>query len=783
MESIWKIRPSIVPPAELLEYVGQNTAIACYLMQRGITSPEQAARYLKPDRNNLTDPLLLTDMSTAVDRVSYALNKHEKIGIWGDFDVDGQTATAVLVESLQKLGADVVFYLPIRGKESHGINVSSLQNFLKQGIRLLITCDTGISEAEAIQYAADNGVDVIITDHHTLPDVLPPALACVNPRRMPEDHPLSSLSGSGVAVELMLAICRGSGKEEIAFESIDLAAIGLIADLAPLKQDSRLIAQLGLKRLGENPRQCIRALIETAKLKNPTMDEQLIGYFLAPRLNAAGRLEDANPLVPFLMDQGSSDERKALADRLEGMNANRKWLCDQVFHAAVEQLDRQKELSDAPVIILSHSSWPGGVLGLAAGQISGKFNRPAILLNESTDGLMRGSARSIEGINITEAIASAGDLLAGFGGHPMAAGLSLKKENLSEFKHRLYQSVLLQGFDVSVRPVLEIDAELSLCQITHEFYSTVKQLAPFGKENPPLAFCSPRVHIVSSKPLGVNREHFKLIIEDETGQTIPVVWWNADEDEIPEGWFDFAYYLNENIYKGEVTLQAVWLESHELEESPLVDVSGKNITVFDFRSSPNPLEAALQTCGSSEYVIFYEPRIPDREETVGRYHLHPVDTLILASLPTSQKDIEDIIQKSQPRKVMLAMEKPGNKTNSSYLQTIAGLIRYAVSARNGLANLKELAEASNSREESVMTALTRWEASGNIQIQSFENDLLQFTRENRAEDTVKKREAELRLEYELREITSFQKHIYALSKDEFTELLQSLHGKPTRRQI
>ncbi len=306
----------------------------------------------------MTDPNEMPDMDIAVERIIKAIHTHELIGIWGDFDVDGQTATAVLVECFTKLGANVQYYLTVRGKESHGISIPSLQKFLKIGISLLITCDTGISEHEAVIYSVENLVDVIITDHHTLPETLPSALACINPRCLPEGHPLGFLSGSAAAFELMLAVCRKLGREEIAFESIDLAAIGLIADLAPLIKDSRLVAQLGLMRLNNQPRLCFKSLLEAAGMPARYVDEQTIGFILAPRLNAAGRLEDANPLVGFLMDR-EPDTIPDTAARLEAMNANRKWLCDQVYQSAIDQVTRQKELADSPIIVLSHPTWRG----------------------------------------------------------------------------------------------------------------------------------------------------------------------------------------------------------------------------------------------------------------------------------------------------------------------------------------------------------------------------------------------------------------------------------------
>jgi single-stranded-DNA-specific exonuclease len=773
----WHIQPTVEIPANLLALVNQDRIAASYLIRRGITSPEQVKKYLEPDQDNLADPFDLPDMGKAVVRILRALDSKEGIGIWGDFDVDGQTSTAILVECLTKLGAKLHFYLPVRGKETHGIAIPSLQEFLQKGIQLIISCDTGISAHEAVLYANSRHVDVIITDHHTLPDELPPALACINPRRLPDDHPLATLSGSGTAFELMLAVCRQMDREEVAFQSIDLAALGLIADLASLQKDARLITQLGLKRMALQPRAWIQALMTAANIKSYVMDEQTVGYLIAPRLNAFGRLDDANPLVRFLMDSDPS-EIPGIALKLERLNADRRWLSNQVGQSALEQYNRQRELWDDPVIILSNPAWPGGVLGLAASHLVTETNRPTILLNESSDGLLRGSARSVEGINITQAISSAGDLLQGFGGHPMAAGMSLLSENLMDFRRSINNWVKDNGLAALQPPPIEIDAEVQIFELTSEFFTNLQKLAPFGVGNPPITFCTRSIHIASSKALGRSKEHYRFVLENQSGLTIPAVWWNADTQSISSGQFDLAFTLRENHYQGETTLQAEWMDFHILEESEIHLETTAGLKLVDLRSSSHPLEEARKSYSEKNFQIFQEPPPLEHEEMVGRLHLQPQEDLILASLPPSMGVLEKVIKNSRPKKVILAFDSPSQTSPLAFLKHLSGLIQYAITNRDGIANVNDLAEATNARVETIEAGINWLVAAGKIIISSRDQDLVGFLIKNNPENAAIKLEIEKTLNYTLNETFSFQKYLYSATMKDFSNLLSGFL-KPT----
>ncbi len=771
MEKEWVFRPPENIPGELLKHLGNNTTVASYLVQRGFLTTVAADQFLKPDPLNLSDPNELPDMKIAADRVIKAINSRERIGIWGDFDVDGQTATAILVECFRKLGTEAVYHLPDRRKESHGISLGSLKNFLTNNIQLLITCDTGISEFESIAYAMHHGVDVIVTDHHALPENLPPALACINPHRLIDGHTLGSLSGSGVAFELMLAVCRLLDREGLALESIDLAAIGLIADMAPLRGDSRLLTQLGLKQLSEKPRRCIQALSNAGNVGQQTIDEQVIGYSIAPRLNAVGRLEDANPVVELLMDTLPEPKMKDLVEHINTINADRKWLSDQVYRAALDQFQRQRDAIDQPVIILSNPTWTGGVLGLAAGQLAREFNRPAIVLSESPDGILKGSARSVEGVDITAAIASASEYLGGFGGHPMAAGLSFSLDQSPSVKHKIYRHVLDQGFDPEKPAVLEIDAELSFSNISSEFYQEINQLAPFGNANPPLVFCSRNNRIISKKSLGRTREHFQLQLEDETGNSFPSKWWNTEESRIPGGIFDLAYSLKTNTHKGETTLEAIWIDFHPCKEPEVEVLTPDTNRIIDLRLEYDSLSRVLSGQAQTSFLVFREPPPMDNPDFSGRCGLHRVKTLILDSIPPSSQILQNVIHETAPEKIILVFSQTGNITTGIFLRHLAGLVQYAVSHREGLASLTDLAQAMNSTENVVKTGLEWLSASGKIMIPSHDYDLYRLEIASHPVNEIEKKALEMRLRFQLDEVAAFKKHLSSLPATTFNSMI------------
>jgi single-stranded-DNA-specific exonuclease len=412
------------------------------LIRRGILTQDSAQAFLHPEATPSTP---FPNIEPAVEIIHAAIQRKDRICVWGDFDVDGQTSTALLVQTLRALGADVVYYIPVRGKESHGVHIETLTPILDGGVKHVITCDTGITAHDAIEFCNSRGVEVIVTDHHDLGETLPNAKAIINPKSLPDDHPLKTLAGVGVAYKLAEALIANyhlhfTQSPISSLELLDLVALGLIADVALLQGETRTLAQRSLQALRNTQRLGLRVMAELSSTNLESLTEETIGFTFAPRLNALGRLSDANPAVELLTTNDPARAR-VLATQIEGLNAQRRLLTSQVTEAAEAQLREHPELLTDPAIVLSHPNWPGGVVGIVANRLVDRYHKPALLLTEGEDGILRGSARSVEGLHITEAISSQKDLLLNFGGHPMAAGLSLQKENLTGFRRGLGKAI------------------------------------------------------------------------------------------------------------------------------------------------------------------------------------------------------------------------------------------------------------------------------------------------------------------------------------------------------
>ncbi len=359
----WLEPEPVLISADLLQAADDDRILAEALARRGIITSGQAEAFLDPGKYHPAPSHELPDMDRAVDRIARAIGTGEKIGVWGDFDADGQTSTAILYSCLQILGGKVEYHIPVRASESHGVSIPALEAFIQRGVTLVVTCDTGVTAQEAVDFAAGRGIDFIITDHHTMPPELPKAVAVVNPQRLPEDHPLRPLCGAGVTFKLAEALFEHFGRSSEAAQFLDLTAIGTIADLASLTGDNRYLVKMGLDQIRRSPRPAIKAILDQADINYTQLTEEHISFIVAPRLNALGRLSDANPAVPFLLATDVS-QVSVLVGEIEVLNSQRKLLCDQVFQGALAQLQMNPALLDLPVIILSHPNWPVGVIGI-----------------------------------------------------------------------------------------------------------------------------------------------------------------------------------------------------------------------------------------------------------------------------------------------------------------------------------------------------------------------------------------------------------------------------------
>jgi single-stranded-DNA-specific exonuclease len=426
------------------------------ILLSAVTTPEAARAFLSP-RIIPCPPDALPDLPKAVEILDESLSNSKTILIWGDFDVDGQTSTTLLVDAFLSLGLKIAWYIPNRLRESHGIRLDSLSEQISS-VRpdVLLTCDTGVSAHDAVDYAKSRGLATLITDHHDLPPTLPDADAVIDPKRLPADHPLASLPGVGVAYKLVEHLYTQYGRAQELPRFLDLVALGIVADVAQQTHDTRYLLQIGLDQLRNTRRIGLQALIEIAGIPPERLNATDIGFQLGPRLNAAGRLDDARPVVELLTTTDPTRAR-LLALQLEGLNNQRRLLNRQIYAAAQEQIARDPSLLDWEALVLAHSAWHPGIIGIVASRLAEHYQRPVVLLAESEDGPARGSARSVPGYDIGAAVAAQSDLLLSHGGHPGAAGLSLNSNDIPAFRRRL-SNTLRETRDPSVHSGLILDA-------------------------------------------------------------------------------------------------------------------------------------------------------------------------------------------------------------------------------------------------------------------------------------------------------------------------------------
>ncbi len=716
------------------------------LIARGITDEAAALAFLNPEIYIPAPASDLPGLSAAVERIIRAIQTGEPICVWGDFDVDGQTSTTVLVQSFRELGALVNYHIPIRQTESHGVNLENLEKVIDQGAKLVVTCDTGISSHAEVSYARSRGVDMIITDHHDLPDKLPDACAVVNPKMLPEDHPLATLAGVGVAYKLAEElIARLQPKNFLpdnteligTFHLLDLVALGLVADLAILRGDARYLVQKGLAELRQTKRLGLKIIMELAEVSAANLTEEHIGFALGPRLNAIGRLGDANSMVELLTTNDASRAR-VLAVQLESLNAQRKLECDQVLQAAEAQLRANPELLAQPVIILAHPLWPGGIVGIVASNIVERYHKPAILLTAPPGQPVRGSARSIEGVNITAAIAAQKELLIGFGGHPMAAGLSLEAEKLPEFRRKIAQTVeRMLGGKLQQEGSLQINSWIGLEDANLELAEQLESLAPFGPGNAKLILASHNLGLKSSTKLGKTKEHLKVTVVDENGSTGQVLWWDGGSEENLPSRFDLAYSLRASDWHGSRQAQLEFVDFRALEVKE-VALARKKLEIIDYRTRPNPQGTLIELMGTfhtelmgtfhtelmgtfhtieknaGNLVCWAEAEEKKRVGGQDRSELIPAQTLIIWTTPPSRQELLSAMAKVNPEKVIVFAIDPGFDEPQAMLDRLAGLVKFVLNKKSGKTSLSQLAAALAQREIAVRLGLECLSQNGSL---------------------------------------------------------------------
>jgi len=489
-------------------------------------------------------------MHQAVARIYQALLSGENIAVYGDFDTDGITATALLVQGLSLLNCKATPYIPHRLTEGYGLKIAALENLYRQGISLVITVDCGITGLREVKRAKRMGLDVIITDHHTPPATLPPANAVIDPKLPDSNYPFSELSGAGVALKLLQALFRGIGKEAQLNGLMDLVALGTVADMMPILGENRYLVREGLKLINTSPRLGLKEMVTQFGLNIMNLDTESISWVIAPRLNAAGRLEHAMGSYKLLMTD-SPQEAQALARWLEQKNTERQRLTTKALAKAREQVLAQ---GISPLLIAGDRDFPVGIAGLVASRLSEEFYRPAVVIKIG-DRISGGSCRSIPEFNIILALTQCSSLFTHFGGHSQAAGFTLLTRNLPRLQQALLQLATTQLDGVDLRPKVDIDAEVTLSDLGGDTFPTIQKLAPFGRGNPLPTFLTRRVEVVDCRTMGDNADHLRLKLKQDSTVWDGVAFRLGNYFSEVSFLLDIVYNLEVDRWGGEETLR------------------------------------------------------------------------------------------------------------------------------------------------------------------------------------------------------------------------------------
>ena len=729
----WLEPREISIPDSYYQAIGGNPLVSEMLYSRGLKTPDQAMGFLSPNDYTPTPATQIPNLDQAVHLIRDTITKGKTIGVWGDFDVDGQTSTTVFVSALRNLGAQVTYHIPVRAEESHGISLPVLKDFIQSGVDLILTCDTGITAGEAIDYAQRQAIPVIITDHHDLPEEMPPAAAIVNPKMLPVDHPLSTLPGVGVAFKLVEALLAGESGQDSARPYLDLVALGIVADIALLHGDTRYLLQLGLEELRHTTRPGLLAIMELSELNQANLTEEHIGFILAPRMNAIGRLEDANSMVELLTtaDMGRA---RVLALELERTNAQRKMLTDQVYQAAQAQVSADPGLLDYPVLVLSHPTWPAGVIGVVASRLVEQYHRPVILFSAPVGMDARGSARSIEAVNISAAIAANRELLGGFGGHPMAAGLSIDPSKIHEFRQAISRTVQQLGIELQKEKDLQVDAYVTLPELSLELVEDLERLAPFGAGNPAPVFATRNVKLTGYAAVGRSSDHLLLTVEDEMAYTQRCIWWQGAGFTLPEAKFDLAYSVRASTYGGQREVQVEWIDYRQLSSESISFTAKKTAPeVIDLRHDPKPLDKLYELQKTTQLLIWGEALLKPEPACQGRLTLQPAQNFAIWTIPPGPGELQFALKLVQPAQIYLFSINPGMDEPRSFLERLVGILKNLLEHANGVASLNALSTATAQRQVAVIAGLEWLDARGHIQLVSIHQDEVKISLEGKKE--------------------------------------------------
>ena len=532
--------------------------IAHLLALRDVHSFDQAKTFFRSGVSQLHDPFLMKDMDTAATRLCQAIRNSEKVVVYGDYDVDGTTATSILYTFLNSFGLQVDYYIPHRFKDGYGINPDGIQYALDINADLIVSVDCGITAIEEAAYAKERGLDLIICDHHNVGDQLPDAVAVLDPKRPDCNYPFDGLSGAGVGFKLVQGAIKKLGlSETLAYQYLDLVAISIASDIVPIVDENRILMREGLSMINSNPRVGIRELLKLIKMPPGTISTSGIVFSIGPRINAAGRMGDATAAVELMIAEDELSAAQHARD-LERINKKRRDTDSRTMDEAMAMIDEEFNIDELSSMVLHHPEWHLGVIGIVASRLVDAYYRPTIMLS-TVEGKIKGSARSVKGFNIYDALKQCDDLLEQFGGHEFAAGLTMERKNLEEFRSRIDKIAFQDLADSDFQPELLVDAKLNLADVNPKFWKLLTQFEPFGPGNLRPIFVSENI-CIEGVPSIVGNGHLKMKLRQEDSAVFDAIGFNMHEylpklRNCEEQKIDVAYVLEENHWNGKRTIQ------------------------------------------------------------------------------------------------------------------------------------------------------------------------------------------------------------------------------------
>jgi single-stranded-DNA-specific exonuclease len=814
---IWQLPPDIEPTAELLAITEQSSLLAKIMLGRGISSPEEAQAFLSPEHYSPTDSFELPDVDKAIIRINQALANNEQITVYGDYDVDGITATSLMLTALQKISAKVGYYIPNRASEGYGLNLKAVSILAsKQKTKLIISCDCGVSNFAEINFAKSLGVDTIILDHHALPELLPPARAIVHPKLLLDSHPLFHLPGVGVAYKVAEALLAEHNLASHTEEFLDYVTLGMIADLVPLIRENRYLVQIGLPKLIKSPRPGIQALLSQVQ---PSSDTDIVGFGLAPRINAVGRLADAQVAVELLTTDNRELANK-LSNQLQNDNTKRQQICEQVFSEAEQAINALGNLAQQNAISIYKEGWHHGVVGIVASRLVEKYHRPVFIAElDAQEGIVKGSARGISSLDLCEILKANAHLLTKWGGHKMAAGFSLPADKAEAFCAAIVGTCNQMMANKSRAPIINVDVTLEDTTLDlFAFAKTLTKLAPFGMENKKPIFFASKLSSAKISPLGRDGKHHRLdLVDKQNDKTFSCVFWNTN-NIIPTAndVIDIVFTPEINTFNGKERLQLVladWRLSNpktiavKAESAKAITVQSSAITINDspaltsieavknsitntkqafvdlrhFENSKKIVTTAITTLGDKLSIFCEEPDNSLSMKSFDRLSLPKRPHLLIKQFPPSPAVWQQIVTTSDANKIYILGDSGAQSIDSTFLiKRLMGLVRFVVNKKSGEVEASRIAAALATTDLACALALALLRKLELVDWYSDQGIIYFDLLDNPAEKDIKQLSEYTQLEEILKEINKFRLWCASASLSDLNSRVLNNPQEPTQ---